>query len=293
MLSILIPTKDYNCCALVKNLHQQAEALGIAYEIIVGEDGSSPQGLALNSQLTELPNCRIIAMAQNVGRSHIRNILAQEARGKDIMFIDSDAMVQREDILQQHIKTLEENCVVCGGLYHPAAQPDNDCSLRYRYEKEADKHRSAAKRNETPYDKFTTFSFAIRRELFLSIKFDERIKNYGYEDTLFGYELRKRGVKIMHIDAPLMHVGLESNNHYLAKVEESLRTLAKLESTIESTTLLKCYNRLKRLHLTGLIAALWSVSTPLMRKNLLGRHPSLTMLNIYKIGYYCKIKRGL
>ena len=291
MLSILIPTKDYECRNLVETLHRQGTALGRPYEIIVGEDGSSPRGLSFNAPLAQLPHCRIIVQQQNVGRARIRNILAQEARGKDILFIDSDAVAEHDDILQLYSQALRESPVVCGGLYHPEAPLTSSCTLRHRYERAADKQRSAKERNRAPYDKFTTFCFAIRRELFLDIKFDERIINYGYEDTIFGYELRRRGVQIKHIDAPLMHIGLESNKVYLAKVEESLRTLTQLEETIAPTALLRFYNRLKKWHLTSITAAAWRVLHPILRVNLLGKHPSLTLLNIYKIGYYCNLRR--
>ncbi len=291
MLSILIPTKDYECRNLVETLHRQGTTLGRPFEIIVGEDGSSPRGLSFNAPLEKLPHCRRVIQSQNVGRARIRNILAQEARGKNILFIDSDAVAERNDILRLYSQALEESNVVCGGFYHPEAPLTSSCTLRHRYERAADKHRSAQERSRAPYDKFATFCFAIRRELFLEIKFDERITNYGYEDTLFGYELRRRGVQISHIDAPLMHIGLESNAIYLAKVEESLRTLSQLEGTIAPTTLLRFYNRLKGWHLTNITALAWRALRPILRMNLLSNHPSLTLLNIYKIGYYCNLKR--
>ena len=40
MLSILIPTFNYNCTLLVKDLHLQAIDVGIPFEIIVAEDGN-------------------------------------------------------------------------------------------------------------------------------------------------------------------------------------------------------------------------------------------------------------
>ncbi len=292
MLSILIPTKNYECRNLVETLHRQGIALGRPFEIIVGEDGSSSRGLSLNAPLAQLPHCRIIVQPQNVGRSRIRNILAQEARGKNIFFIDSDAVAEQDNILRLYSQALEESSVVCGGLYHPETPLTSSCTLRHRYERAADKHRSAQERSRAPYDKFATFCFAIRRELFLDIKFDERITNYGYEDTIFGYELRERGVEIKHIDAPLMHIGLESNTIYLAKVEESLRTLSQLEGTIAPTALLRFYNRLKRWNLTNVTAGLWRIFHPMLRMNLLSKHPSLTLLNIYKIGYYCNLKES-
>lgn len=292
MLSILIPTKDYCCRTLVESLHRQADTLGIDYEIIVGEDGSSPKNLSLNAPLAQLPHCRIIVQQTNLGRSRIRNILAREARGRDIFFIDSDAVAEREDIIRLYTQALENNLVVCGGLYHSDTPLTNSCRLRHRYERAADKHRSAKERNKAPYDRFATFCFAIRRELFLAIEFDESIRNYGYEDTLFGYELRNRGVTIKHIDAPLLHIGLESNRVYLAKVEESLHTLLQLQEKIAPTTLLRCYNRLAAMHLTGAVAFMWRVFRHMLRANLLSKYPSLTLLNIYKIGYFCSISKG-
>lgn len=291
MLSILIPTKDYNCLALVKSLQEQAAASCIDYEIIVAEDGSLPGSIALNAPIAQLPHCRIIVQQPNIGRSRIRNLLAQEARGNNIMFIDSDAAAEKENILQLYTQALKDNLAVCGGLYHPRKPQDNNCTLRHRYELAADKSRSAKEREKAPYDRFSTFCFAIRREIFLSIKFDESIKKYGYEDTLFGYELRNRGIAIKHIDAPLMHIGLESNSVYLAKIEESLHTLLELKGKIMPTTLLRCYERLDRMYLTGAVATMWKLFRPLLRSNLLSRHPSLILLNLYKIGCYCYISR--
>ena len=48
MLSILIPTKDYDCHQLVEELQKQGEALDCPYEIILGEDGTSPENLKFN-----------------------------------------------------------------------------------------------------------------------------------------------------------------------------------------------------------------------------------------------------
>ncbi len=291
MLSILIPTKDYSCRKLVEDLCRQAKECGIDYEIIVGEDGSSPDNMALNAPIAQLPHCRIVVQQPNVGRSRIRNILAREAQGDNIMFIDSDAAAEQNDILLLYTKALREHRVVCGGLYHSKKPQDGNCTLRHRYELTADRQRGAREREKAPYDRFATFCFAIRRELFLSIEFDESIRNYGFEDTLFGYELRKRGVAIKHIDAPLLHIGLESNYVYLAKVEESLRTLLQLRDKIAPTTLLRCYTRIESIHLTGAVALAWKIFRPIMRLNLLGKHPSLTIFNIYKIGYYCSLNK--
>ncbi len=294
MLSILIPTKDYGCSKLVNALHKQAEQQGCPFEIIVGEDGSTPGGLKLNAELCNLPNCRIIALSHNVGRAKIRNILAQEALHKNLLFIDSDAVVERDDFIEKYIETLKTHKVVCGGLYHDNELPWDDCTLRHKYEKRADKKRSAEIRSKNPHENFTTFNFAIRREIFCSIWFDEKIFLYGYEDTLFGHKLREHGIEVKHIDNPLLHIGLESNAVYLAKVEESIKTLLTIDDRIGETRLLKYANRIKKLHLTKTVALCWKIFFPAMRRNLIGKHPSLLLLNIYKLGYLChlSLKKG-
>ncbi len=287
MLSILIPTRDYDCNKLVQALHRQCSNLQQPCEIIVGEDGSSAKGVALNEPLRTLPHCRIVTLSENVGRAKIRNRLAREAKYKFLLFIDSDAIVEDEKFLSRYIDALAHNNVVCGGLYHPDIQPDGNCSLRYKYEKKADKRRNASIRNKNPYNNFSTFNFAIERKLFLSILFNENITRYGYEDTLFGYSLRRMGTDIKHIDNPLLHTGLESNHKYLNKIDESIDTLLAIRHEIDETPLLAYANKLERMHLAGIVATMWKISKGTLRNNLLGRHPSLLLLNIYKLGRYC------
>ena len=286
MLSILIPTRDYECYQLTEQLHKQGEKLGHAYEIIVGEDGSRPDVLIANRRIETLPNCRRMIRIANVGRANIRNQLAEAAKYPYILFIDSDAVVEKEDFLECYIKELEEHDVVCGGLYHADILDDEECSLRYRYEKKADKSRDAETRGKRPYDQFSTFNFAIRKELFRTIQFNPRIMRYGYEDTLFGKELEKRGVKIKHIDNRLLHNGLDKNRIFLSKIENSLITLSEIEDIIGSTPLLATAARLDRLHLAKPYILIWKLFRNSMVKNLTDKRPSLTMLNLYKLGYF-------
>ena len=287
MFSIIIPTKDYDCRELVEELHRQGEELQQPFEIIIGEDGSSPKGLTMNAPLAQLPSCRIIALEKNIGRARIRNFLAEEAKYDNLIFIDSDAVVENSAFLSSYAAALKENKVVCGGLYHAEKEPSKECSLRYRYEKKADKRRTAAIRDKAPYENFTTFNFAIERECFLSIRFNEKITRYGYEDTLFGHCLRAKGIGIKHTDNALLHKGLESNAIYLNKIEESIRTLIDIRSEIDDTPLLKAAKKIERLHLRSLVAYFWKATAGIQKMNLLGDSPSLTLLNIYKLGFFC------
>ena len=83
MISIIIPTYNYNCVSLVTDLAAQGDALvaryGVDqfdYEIIVAEDGSTDALLIEeNSRITAIPKVRHICRKENVGRARIRNFL--------------------------------------------------------------------------------------------------------------------------------------------------------------------------------------------------------------------------
>lgn len=286
MISVLIPVKDYCCKQLIEELHKQGEGLHIPYEILIGEDGTSPENLQLNIVAEILPSCRRIIRAENIGRANIRNLLALEAKYENLLFIDSDAIVEKGDFLATYIEALEKAEVVCGGLYHTSKLPGRKYTLRFKYEKKADKSRSAAVRCTAPYDKFATFNFAIRKELFTSIFFNTRITQYGYEDTLFGKELEKRNASVLHIDNQLLHNGLEDNVTYLSKIEQSIVTLISIKEEISSTPLLDCAAKLQRYHLAGLFLLFWKATQKWMKRNLVGGNPSLKILNIYKLGFF-------
>ena len=291
MLSVLIPVKNFDCSKLIKELHKQGEVLDCPYEIIVAEDGTDSGMLQLNALADKLDNCRRIVNNINIGRAAIRNLLASEAKYRNLVFIDCDAVVEKEDFLKAYADTLKENRVVCGGLYHADILPNAECTLRYRYEKEADKTRDAQTRSKAPYDRFTSFNFAIDKELFNSILFDTSITKYGYEDVLFGKELEKRGIEILHIENRLLHSGLESNAAFLAKTEQALETLVTIEEKITNTPLLDTANKLNSRHLTWLFMAYWKCCRRCLKRNLLGSSPSLFKFNIYKLGYYISLRQ--
>ena len=291
MLSILIPVKNFNCSRLIEALHEQGEALGFPYEILIAEDGTEKSNLHFNSIADTLTNCRRIVKDFNIGRAAIRNLLAAEAQHPSLLFIDCDAVVEKEDFLKTYALALKSHKVVCGGLYHAKSIPNKHCTLRYIYEKKADKTRDALTRSKAPYSRFTSFNFAIDKALFNSILFDTSITRYGYEDVLFGKELERRHIEIQHIDNPLLHSGLEENAVFLEKTEQALLTLDDIKEKIGSTPLLETVNSLNSCHLTGLFMKYWKCNRERLRKNLLSNNPSLLKFNIYKLGYYLSLSR--
>ena len=288
MLSILIPTYNYDCSTLVRQLCKKVEELNDGFEIIVAYDASTDKEMRNHiSEMGGIPGVRIFMNKENRGRAGIRNFMADQARGEWFLFIDSDAEVPEDFSLKTYLEAGREADVVCGGLIHPEVNPSPHATLRYRYERNADKRRKAELRRKNPYAQIATFSIMVRATVFLTIRFDEQCREYGYEDTLFGAVLEKRKIRVCHIDNPLIHNGLEPNDIYLQKTETALHTLKCIEDRMqEQSALLKCVSKLRRWHLTGIVKCIYKLLRQNLRRNLLGRHPSLKAFAFYKLGYY-------
>jgi glycosyltransferase involved in cell wall biosynthesis len=296
-LSILIPTFDYDCTRLVEQLTGcvRESALGADAEIVVGDDASRDAAVvaaldalpALDAQLV-----RLVRAARNLGRAAMRNRLADEARGEWLLFVDSDACVPPSFSLRSYVEAAGEADVVCGGLCHPAVNPNAAATLRYRYERHADGRRAARFRQLHPYRHMSTFNLLVRRALFQSIRFDERCTDYGYEDALFGLELMRRGVPVVHVDQWLVHVGLEPNDVFLAKTETALRTLRRLGGQMERYSHVgRMALRVRHCGMAAVVRWVFRCTRPLLRRQLLGRRPSLLLFAFYKLGFFLSLPR--
>ena len=180
--------------------------------------------------------------------------------------------------------------MVVGGLRHQQENLNPNLSLRFKYEKEADKHRSAAERSLHPYSKFTPFNVMIRRSTFLCIGFDEDCKEYGYEDALFGVELMKREIQILHIENPLIHMGLDTNEIFLRKSETALRTLKSLGDKMECHSYVgRTYLKFKKWRIDWMIKGFHQLFGKTIRRHLLSSRPSLFWFSVYKLGYYATL----
>ena len=283
-LSILIPTFNDACDALVTALHEQAEALGIDYEIIVADDGSTDDAVVEgNRRINGLSHCKVIEQQQNMGRAAIRNFLTQQARYEWLLFIDSDMVVCREDFVKRYVSH-EGHDIVYGGVVIGAVEEGN---LRSVYEKAAEKDHTLEKRLQSPYQDFHTANFMIKRELMLQHPFDERFRYYGYEDVLMGKAMKQAGVAIDHIDNPLSFEVFEDNEAFVAKTEEGLRTLYTFRDELKGYS--RLLDRIEMLPM-GLVRLWHRLFGPIEKRKLLGPHPSLTVFNLYKIGYYATLQ---
>lgn len=288
-ISILIPTYNYVCTSLVHDLWNQAEKLNIDYEILVADDGSAETCKTQMRAINALSHCTYIELKENIGRSRIRNYLAQCSHHEKLLFIDSDASVIRQNFLHRYAET-DNVAVVYGGLQHSSSLPSPTVSLAWKYEKKAESRFTLEKRKKHPYEVFRTFNFMIDRQVFFNHPFDERIHTYGHEDTLFGKTLQENNIKIHHIDNPLMNCGLDNNNEVLIKTEQAFQTLYDFRQELsDAVPFLRYYKTIERIKLSNFFLFFYRLFHNVIRRNLLSHNPSLFLFAFYKLGYYCHV----
>ena len=290
-LSILIPCHDYICKPLVEQLALQASSVeGLRYEIIVIDDGSTAARMVeVNRSISRMPFCRHIALTENQGRSKVRNLLAREAKYECLLFIDCKHSLPDGEFIRRYVEA-SDNDVVDGGIIIQGDPHLLRGNLRFLYEKSAEAAHTVEKRREDEYRDFHTANFMARRIVMNRCCFDETITRYGYEDVLFGKQLRAEGIRITHIANPVGFGHFDSNKSFVSKTEDGMLTLLENADKLEGySTLLYIYNKVGAFHLHWLLRLVHRLLGKLMRKNLIGRKPSLAVFKIYKITYFASL----
>ncbi len=294
-ISLLIPVCDYDIVALVHSMRGCIDKIPELIEIIIGDDGSSAENHIKYKSL-EGDGVSVIVSEKNIGRAAIRNKLALEAKGDYLLFIDSDAMIPAtaETYLHNWIAVMASARVISGGiLYHESHPGDPDKILRWKYgiKREA---RKASERNKHSYASFTTFNVLIDRTIFSKLRFNEEIKQYGHEDTLLSYQLKKAGIDILHIDNGLIHEGLESNREFLDKTKLSLENLSRLYDRVtdkktfsSAVRMLRIYNRISIFRVRLILVAIFIRFRERMEIRIDSSNPPLWLFSFYKLCMFC------
>ncbi len=287
-LSALIPTYNYCARELVEAIDALISREGIDAEIIVADDAST----ASTAWMDELRCANKLTLwhaPRNLGRAAIRNRLAEMSGGEWLWFADCDTALAPSFSLRRYLEASATADVICGGLTTPEHQPEG-AELRFRYERADSSRRTAEVRSREPYRQLSTCNLFINRDVFNGIRFCEDIKHYGYEDALFGVELEKRNASIGHIDNPVVHLGLETNDVFLAKTEVALQTLRSLEGNMNGSSRIQELTRsLRRWHLAPIARLGFRLTKKALRANLLSQQPNLKLFALYKLGYYISL----
>jgi len=295
MISILIPVKDYDIVALVHSMRDGLEKVPEYGEILIGDNGSSSDYRNKYLQL-EGPGVRVVVSEKNIGRAAIRNRLAMEAKGDWLLFIDADTMIRgtAEAYLLNWLPMINTARVICGGIaYNDTPPGDPDKTLRWKFGRKNEQIK-ASDRNKRPHSGFTTFNVMIEKSVFSKIRFNEELKQYGHEDTLLGYQLKKAGINILHIDNTLIHEGLETNRIFIDKTKRSIENLSHLYDKVTDkrvftscVPMLRTYNKLNKIRLTRIIAGIYINYRDRMEIRLDSADASLLLFGFYRMALFC------
>lgn len=292
-VSVLIPTYNDRVLAQVARLQGQLEELAgtcaLSYEVIVADDCSTNLAVKQeNERVAALPHCRLVSLRSNVGRAGVRNRLAAEACYPWLLYVDAALWIP-DGFVRNYIRHIGKAQVLCGGS--AVDSQSSPRGLRYVYELSSAPRFSASERQRNPYRAFRTNNFMIAREVMMAHPLRADIRTYGYEDVLFGKELARHEVSIAHIDNPVIYHLLEDNATYLRKVEESLRTLHAYRGELSGySPLLQGVEWLQKWRVAGAMRLFYQLFGSLVRRNLMGRHPSLLLFKVFKVGTYLQVR---
>lgn len=294
-ISLLVPVFDYDIIALVHGMKSALGKVPEFCEILIGDDGSSSEYKEKYKALTD-EGVKLISLQKNIGRAAIRNKLAMEATGDYLLFIDADTVLQgtAEAYFRKWLPMMVIYKVICGGiLYHDAPPGDPDKLLRWKYGKWREQ-RKASEKNKNPHEWFSTFNVLIEKTVFSKIRFNEELKQYGYEDTLMGYQMKKAGIDILHIDNGLIHEGLETNKEFLNKTKLGIENLSKLYDNVtdkktfsRTVKILRTYNYMRFFRLTRILAGIYIRYRDRMEISLESGNISLLLFRFYKVSLFC------
>jgi len=295
MITVCIPVYNSDVCALVEALYEQSKKIKETIEIIVIDDGSNPATKKINAVFSI--KVTYIENQQNKGRASIRNQFLEFASQPFMLFIDGDSEVISPTFLSDYIQYINTNetFVLCGASVYQKNKPDNNHLLRWKYSIVRES-KSIEERLKNPNIGFKTNNFLIRKTVFEKVKFNESLKGYGHEDTLFGFELTQYSLPIAHIDNPVLNKNLDDNVTFLRKTNEGLKSLVQVleivnhnEQFTQNIKLVVAYQRIKNNPVLKVGFSVSILFLPLISYFLKKGFFTLWMFDLYKLIQFDKL----
>ncbi len=231
VLSVLIPYYRDDPCALLRALDREAPRLGDSVEIVLLDDGAGDEALAarVGQTITDmvLP-ARFVRLHFNEGRAKGRNRLAGHARGSAFLFLDADMLPDDERFLQSWAELVgrEDPAVAFGGFSLKQAPRTKEFAV----------HRQMAlkaecvpfyERAKTPEKYVYTSNLLVSRTAFESEAFDDGFTGWGWEDVEWAMRIVRR-FRVVHVDIPATHMGLDTAANLAGKYEQSVANFARV-----------------------------------------------------------------
>tara|TARA_B110000459_G_scaffold36133_1_gene38464 strand:- start:6053 stop:6925 length:873 start_codon:yes stop_codon:yes gene_type:complete len=281
--SILIPVYNSHIECLCDELCKQAAKYSDNFQILFVDDCSELSISYINQKVSSYTNVDYQILSQNIGRSAIRNLLFEKAQYENCIIMDGDVRIIRDDFISTYLNALKENVILVGGHSYQKGVPMDQLKLLHWMYGVKVESKNYKERQAFPYRSFMTSNFACSKQTFQQLKFDETIRGYGHEDTLFGIQAKQKGIPIHHLDNPIQHDGLENTSTFIDKQENAVINLKRLYNTSPNKNELHQQIKLIRLGELKLPWFLLRIIRPLLLKNLKGDSPKILSLQLLKI----------
>ncbi len=295
MLSVLIPVYNYDIRYLLRQLAHQCSQLHVPYEIICLDDASSAEFLPYYQEIKKELKIQWSSVVKNIGRAAARNSLVRQASYENLLFLDCDVSLPTDHFIENYIQYIRQSKfeVVYGACIYTSDKPkDRKMILHWLYGS-INENPKLETRLKNPYSTFHTVNFLTKRSILLKYPFDEIIRQYGHEDSLWAEVLKKNHIKIQHIDNPVQHDGIYPNTVFLRKTAQSIRTLIFLENK-KMAIQTRLYSMFKKLQVFGLDYVYFKIYQKFEKRivqNLLSTRPSMFYYSLYKMGLLLRFKR--
>jgi glycosyltransferase involved in cell wall biosynthesis len=293
-LTVVIPT--YNQRRLLKRTLSSLERQAVEekkFEVLVINDGSTDGTLSLLEKRKKKSKLVFKFFSQsNKGASSARNLGARTAKGKIILFLDSDQIASK-DLILEHLKShrehKEESVVVLGQIeWHPSLE----ISPFMEWLKKGGPYLSyfLFKEGIRPDFKFFyTGNLSIKKSYFLKANgFDENFPASGFEDIELGYRLSKIGLNMFYnekaISYDVQKMKLNDFKKRMFKVGKAAKILFKKHPKLKGFVSPSQYTLKKKVR-EILDPALFILGKALKIRNLINRYYATALFREYMKGY--------
>ncbi|WP_417493668.1 glycosyltransferase family 2 protein [Maricaulis sp.] len=228
-LSILVPFYRDDPTALAAALNP---LIGVRrdIEIVLLDDGCPD--LTLNDAVARAVRAlsapaRLLSAAENIGRSAGRNLLASQARGRWLLYLDADMDPGHDAFLANYLDRLElDDFDAAFGGYETDEPDDRRYQLHAVLARTSDQ-KDAAARSLIGATAFCSSNLLVRASVMRGVPFDTGFTGWGFEDVDWAVRAA-RTHELIHFDNPARHAGLQTTESLLQKFRDGAVNYARL-----------------------------------------------------------------
>lgn len=212
--------------------HLAESPLARLCEVVVVDDGSglADVDLRVKSAVDAWPGpARQVRLAVNQGRPTARNRAIAHATGRFILFLDADMMPGDGQYLARYLDLIAAGDVdvAFGGFTTRGAAVSRRTRLHQNLSERSD-CKPASERAGRGALAVASNNLLGRRSIFEQVRFDTSYVGWGWEDTDWALRVVAQGARLVHVDNPAVHAGLDTDEAVLRKFKEAASNLNHL-----------------------------------------------------------------